>query len=282
MTTLPWGRIQTGIHRHPKISMMSFDARWLLFCALSVAAGTGGPETGLTPDELVHDARVDRSALDEAVSHKCLTISEEGIVGLDALVLPMEKTRYPSGRKAEPPGASTERVRRFRAKMKADPARAADNTHDPVVADSATTATADAPAAEGEESPSSLPIRTDLIFPEQLSPLEKQQIQPFLMDLPQSQSQILLDELAGSILFGTKAITNRVGWTRAMAGRIKNGSFTPENAIPVAERRKMLAAPRVVNIATKSLPPADLGKITDPTLRAIIERTIANQFKQAA
>ncbi|MEO5347466.1 MAG: hypothetical protein H7834_13975 [Magnetococcus sp. YQC-9] len=90
----------------------------------------------------------------------------------------------------------------------------------------------------------------------------------------------MLDELAGC-LEGGRMIGNRIGWVRALTQRAIQGTFVPE--IPIAARRNAPIV-RPVRRIDPPAPPVEesLAKVTDPTLKAIMERIHRQHFAKAA
>ena len=267
-TILPWIKSRTNLHLDPVVWGLSDQAQLLLFRTLHLPSAEK-----LSVDYVIWNGRVDRAVLDEVVTAGVMAITDDGRVELADFV-------------KAPHSESRDRVRRCRAAKK----QMQDTTLPGMLVE-----VVPRPRDEGSycqidqvaaTPPTTIPVvdqkppvddtQNDLIIPDVLSPLEKKQIIPLLVELPKDRAQMVLDELAGAIMFGTRQIDNRAGWTTAVVRQIKNGGFTPNHAITVSERRKMMTAPRgAVQIPIpdqKPLPPINPEDITDPALR---ERVIS-------
>ncbi|MBF0401660.1 MAG: hypothetical protein HQL90_12950 [Magnetococcales bacterium] len=262
MKQLPWGKIQSNLHRMINVGRLSDTAFRLLFSVICLTAGTGTRDTGCSADDILWDARVDRPALDEAISRGVLVLTEQGTVALTDLVLPQE-TRDLWGHESTNP--ATERVRRHRATKAAERAAMQAMPQLPGLLVEVTTSAPEPsqppiPAAKPQETaplklvdstPAPTPkaettlasaAQATLIFPESLTPATKKSIQKILSasGVTHEQAQIIVDEIAGNIEEG-KEIRTPPGWARMAAGKILAGNFFPEYAHAVAERREMAA-----------------------------------------
>ena len=74
-----------------------------------------------------------------------------------------------------------------------------------------------------------------LIFPEKLSPAQQLAVATLLSLIPAPYAQQILDELAGKML--CFEVYNPVGFLRALVRHWREGTFTPELALEVAQRR---------------------------------------------
>ncbi|MBF0614654.1 MAG: hypothetical protein HQL92_05820 [Magnetococcales bacterium] len=267
--------MRANIHQHPTIRFLSIQARWLFFCVHSLAAGTGGADTGFKVAEVLLDSMVGPEFLEEATSAGVLTITEAGTVALADGVLPLGTV-----------SKSTERVRQFRGRKKAaeSPAEPQAITESPQSEPAAFVVPVPPPPPEQPPAPP-LPVIHDksplvtqedkaLIFPEQVASSEQAILRNLLAGLQMHQAQMVLDELAGNLMAG-KVINNRTGWVRSIAGRVTGGAFVPELGIAVAEHRRQVRI--MASVRPPDPPPVpsfddSLTKITNPAFADILWR----------
>jgi hypothetical protein len=76
-----------------------------------------------------------------------------------------------------------------------------------------------------------------LAYPKGLSASEQTAARAKLATLPGDLAQQLLDELAGRIVAGTLLVSS-LAYQRSLVSRASTDNFTPESALPIAERRK--------------------------------------------
>ncbi|MBF0584867.1 MAG: hypothetical protein HQL80_11630 [Magnetococcales bacterium] len=242
--------------------------------AIALIGATGNSASCIDPRDILFRARVDQSALDEAISGGVLVLTEAGLVMLGESLL-IQETRRPYD--SESPNPATVRVRRYRASKAAERAamqampqlpglltEVTPVTPPPVVptpvpstaktpvalhavpelptpADSTREKTIGSTlASAASAAQTSASTTTGLIFPESFSPVVCKDVQKNLAGLTHDQAQLVLDEIAGKIEAGKKIFTP-TGLARLLAERELAGTFNPEYAHAVAERREMAA-----------------------------------------
>ncbi len=78
---------------------------------------------------------------------------------------------------------------------------------------------------------------TGLVFPKGLSEAERSSARRQLASFPEALAQQLLDELAGRMAAGAIQVAP-LAYLRGLAGRARQGRFTPELALRVSDQRK--------------------------------------------
>lgn len=112
-----------------------------------------------------------------------------------------------------------------------------------------------------------------LIFPSQLSPVEREAITDLTSDVPVDSAQQLLDELTDAI--ETKAIrTTPLRWFRAVLKKFNDGNFVPLGALRIKARREIKEQQRTDELRTIDSPRSD-PRIARPALDVI--KRIAQQ-----
>ncbi|MBF0185485.1 MAG: hypothetical protein HQM06_14025 [Magnetococcales bacterium] len=220
---------------------MPLRSKWLLLCALSLAAGVGvgSLDTGATPADLLWHARVNQKAMDEALAAGVLQITENGTVALARFV-------------AAPVSSGYERVKNHREKQKQQAEIAGQNQAPAPVPDSIApsppepmpepiTTTSEAAIVPPPPSPPEPTILdASVILPDDLLPAEIRSIGMIVGDLPVEDQQNVIDELAANIEDGSIR-TSKLGLLRTFAGLARAGTFVPEKGIMIAARRAAVA-----------------------------------------
>lgn len=273
-----WVKMPTNISNNRALCELGLGARWIVMITLSMVGETGNPASRLDPRDILFRARADRSDLDEAISGGVLILTEDGFVMLGESLLIQETRSSESACSNESTNPSTLRVRKHRAMKKAAERAAMQampqlpgllNEVTPVapppVVPTPVPGTAKTPvalhavpelptpadstrektigstlASAASAAQTSASTTTGLIFPESFSPVVCKDVQKNLAGLTHDQAQLVLDEIAGKIEAGKKIFTPP-GLARLLAERELAGTFNPEYAHAVAERREMAA-----------------------------------------
>ncbi|MBF0340922.1 MAG: hypothetical protein HQL95_08175 [Magnetococcales bacterium] len=265
-----WIRVKTNLHDDVGVWGLSEKAELMLYRLMHMP----NREEDLPVGYVLARTRSDQTAMDEAVAAGVLGIVN-GTVTLSPSVMP---TFTPEQK----------RQATFRAKGKATPTAP--------TTDAAPTPEPQPQPSSPETEPQPLPTITqapalqppameDLIFPEQVTQAEQPAMRSLLACLQIDQAQAVLDEMAGYI-FNGKTISNRIGWVRTLTTRTVKGAFIPELGVAIAERHRIITTPLPIPDHSPPPPPLDetLARVTDPTLKAVMERIRNNHFnlKEAA
>lgn len=92
-------------------------------------------------------------------------------------------------------------------------------------------------ATESQHTGSGRGVLQPLVYPKGLSESEQAAAREKLAAFPGDLAQQLLDELAGRMEAGTIRVSS-LAYLRGLVSRASAGNFTPEAALPIAERRK--------------------------------------------